>query len=325
VQKRLFIAWETQRRSGELARQLRCEFHVLDERAWQRYPRSIWATLNLLRQSNPDVLIVQNPSMVLAAVACVVKVLTGLPVVVDRHTTFLLDRRYPNTPAMLVFRLLHKFTIRLADITIVTNEFLAGLVRDAGGRPVVLPDRLPEFQHPGSMTLDGTRNVLLIASHGIDEPIEEAVNAMRSLTQAGVRLYITGKSSSVRAALRRTAPPNVVFTGFLSEEDFIGMLHSVDAVVVLTTAEACMLCGCYEAVAAGAPLVTSNKKALRDYFTEAIFVDNTPEGIAAGIGEALANGSHYRERIGLLRDRLTREWSGQYSHLECAVSGLRRS
>ena len=53
--------------------------------------------------------------------------------------------------------------------------------------------------------------------------------------------------------------------------------------------EDCLVCGAYEALAAGKPLVLSRTRALRDYFgTAALLTDNTIDGIAASVERAYA-------------------------------------
>ena len=94
------------------------------------------------------------------------------------------------------------------------------------------------------------------------------------------------------------APDNVTFTGFLSERDYVNLLFAADAVLALTTAESCMLCGCYEALAARKALLTSDTSALREYFDRALFVQSTPESIARGIREFVDNRDRWRPTAG---------------------------
>ena len=102
---------------------------------------------------------------------------------------------------------------------------------------------------------------------------------------SGVHVYITGNYRKHDPGLPARAPGNVTFTGFLSEQDYVNLLFSADAVLALTTAQCTMLCACYEALAAGKALITSDSSVLREYFDRAIFVQNTPESIAQGIRE----------------------------------------
>lgn len=316
MQKRVWITWERQRRSLELAKKLGCDLYVMEYTGLMKYPKAILKTFGILRSTKPDILFVQNPSMILAAFACIYKFASQTTLIVDRHTTFLLTRKYRNTPKIIIFKLLHRFTIRHADLTIVTNEFLAGLVRRLNGRPFILPDKLPDLPNEKKLTLQGRRTVLLISSFGIDEPVREAIEAMRSFHSNDVFLYITGNYRKLDASITSSAPSNVVFTGYLDERTFIDMIYSVDAVMALTTADYTMLCGCYEAVSAGKPLITSDKKVLKEYFTAALFVDNTPKGIAAGIERIIANPEIYRENVARSKQKMLVEWEKQFRRLE---------
>jgi glycosyltransferase involved in cell wall biosynthesis len=315
--KRIWITWETQRRSVELAKKFGCELFVIENKGILRYPRSIIKTLSLLGSTKPNIVFVQNPSMILATVACIYRFLKNTPVVVDRHTTFLLNKKRRNTPRLIIFKLLHRFTIRFADLTIVTNDFLADLIRQLKGKPFVLPDMIPKLMQTGAAQLKGRHNILLISSFGPDEPIKEVIEAMKHVEdKENVYLYITGNYKKLDESTYKAAPSNVVFTGFLEEQEFINILFSVDAVIVLTTADYTMLCGCYEAVSARKPLITSNKDVLREYFKGAIFVDNSAKDISNAISEVIANLDLHRERISNLKERLVSEWEERFVKLE---------
>ena len=93
------------------------------------------------------------------------------------------------------------------------------------------------------------------------------------------------------------------------------MIYSVDAVMALTTAEHCMLCGCYEAVSAEKPLITSNTKVLVEYFKNAIFVDNSPEQIATAIKEAIDNKTQKEELCRLDKKEIQKYWNDRYQWL----------
>lgn len=287
-----------------------------------RYPISVFETLSILKKTKPDILFVQNPSMILAALACICKYILKYILLVDRHTTFLLDKDYKNIPWVLFFQFLSRLTIRHADITIVTNSLLADMVKRLKGNPFILPDIIPTFVETERVELKGRRNILMVSSFGIDEPVQEVLIAMKDFSQDEVCLYVTGNYNKLDERVRSTAPSNVVFTGFLDEQDYINMLFSCDAIMVLTTASACMLCGCYEAVSARKPLITSDKDVLREYFTDAVFVDNTAPGISASIKKILDNIDNYRERIESLKGKLITQWEEQYKQLEKRLSDV---
>jgi glycosyltransferase involved in cell wall biosynthesis len=318
--KRLWITWENQRRSVELARHFGCDLALLDYTGIMRYPRSLWKTCAILYKKKPGMLFVQNPSMFLATFACFYGKITSTFIIVDRHTTFLLTKKYRNTPRIILFKLLHRFTLKYADLTIVTNKFLADIVHSLGGRAFILPDKLPSLLATKNIPLQGEKNILLISSFGIDEPVEEVLAAMTSLENERITLYITGNCRKLGHAIRDKAPSNVVFTGFLSEQEFINYLFSVDVVMTLTTARYCLLCGCYEAIAAEKPLITSKMKELEDYFGGAFFVDNTKMDIAEGIKRVLSDLGQYQKQILGLKEKLNCSWAQQYDALEALLA-----
>jgi hypothetical protein len=318
----VWITWERQRRSQVLSEYFGCEFHEIVYEGPLRYPRSIAGTLSVLAHSKPAGIIVQNPSMVLAFVAVLWGRLTRTPVVVDRHTTFQLNRAYRLSPRDATFRLLSRLTLRAADLTIVTNDYLAEIVRRHGGRPFILQDKLPSMVDSGAHWAPPphTRTIFLISSFGDDEPLEAVLGAIELVKGRNVHLYVSGNLKNAPPHLVRAAPVNVTFTGYLPDGDFTALLKGVDAVMVLTTADYTMLCGCYEAVAAEQALITSGTSVLRDYFQGAIFVDNTPESIAAAVGLPDEEIAACQTRMRVLKDALRTAWHQRAEELRAMLT-----
>lgn len=322
MQKRIWITWETQRRSVELSKKFGCDLFIVEHVGIMRYLKCIWNTYNILRKNNPDLLFVQNPSMILAAMACIYKMLTGKPVVVDRHTTFRLNKKDTFTPYNIAHKIFNYFTLNKADLTIVTNAFLAQLVKNIGGNPFILPDMMPMLKEKESIQFNKKYNILLISSFASDEPIGEVFEAMKVIHNEDVCLYITGNSEKLTNDLAQSVPSNIILTGFLSEQRFVDMLFSVDAIMVLTTADCTMLCGCYEALAAGKPLITSDKDVLREYFYGAVFVDNSVSGLADGIHKVIEKLDVHKKNTCEMRDKLKIEWDNKYDELEKLLNTL---
>jgi glycosyltransferase involved in cell wall biosynthesis len=179
-----------------------------------------------------------------------------------------------------VARLSH-WVIRRADVTIVSNRQLAERVLQQGGRPFTLPDRIPRPPPAPLRTLDGAFNVVLIATFAPDEPVAEVLEAVRG---AEVVLYVTGNHRKLDPTVAARVPPNVRFTGFLDELDYWSLLRSADAIVDLTLMDDCLVCGSYEALALGKPMMLSNNSASVELFGDcAVFTNNT----AADIRRAL--------------------------------------
>lgn len=321
MQKRVWVTWEWQRRSIELAKKLGCELFIIEFKGILRYPKSLFKTVNLLVKTKPDILFVQNPSMILGAFACIYRLFKETPIVIDRHTTFPLDRRGKSLFYIFIFELLHRFTLKYADLTIVTNDFLAKLVQRCKGNPFVLPDKIPDINPTQKIHLKGKRNILLISSFNWDEPIGAVLEAMRHIEES-IHLYISGNYNKLNSSIISSVPSNVSFTGFLEDQEFTNMVFSVDIVMVLTTLDHCMLCGCYEAVAAGKPLITSEKDVLQDYFKGAIFVDNSSADIAYKIHVAIKSADVLEGKMGQLKETLETRWEAKYTQLETQLLHL---
>jgi len=215
---------------------------------------------------------------------------------------------------------LHYFTLKKADLTIVTNDYLSQLVKLAGGNPFVLPDMLPKLNVRNPISLKGKRNLMMISSFGLDEPIYEVIEAMKDFAKDDICLYITGNYKKLDPNLPKKSPSNITFTGFIPEQQFIDMLFSVDIAMALTTSDYCMLCGCYEVVAAEKALVTSDKEALKDYFDGAVFVDNTSPDISKGIREVINNLNYYTGQSKKMNSEISQKWERLYDDLESYLS-----
>jgi glycosyltransferase involved in cell wall biosynthesis len=318
----IWITWEKQRRSIELAKQLNCTFYELNYSGILRYPKCIINTVNIFLTKRYDILFVQNPSMILAALSCVYKKLFKKILIIDRHTTFMLNRTYKPTLEILLFKTLNTYTISNADLTIVTNKYLVRHVECMGGKAIALPDKLPEIKATKKYEVSSGFNILLISSFGADEPIEEVIKAMRELTDQ-VTLYISGNNNKLDKNISHNVPSNVVFTGYLSDVNYVNLLFSVDAIMALTTSDYCMLCGCYEAVSAGKPLITSKKEVLQDYFKGSIFIDNTVAEIVASIIEIKSNYEKYQNRIIELKAEIESDWNIKYNNLLTQINYIR--
>ena len=127
-----------------------------------------------------------------------------------------------------------------------------------------------------------------------------------------MRVYITGRSRVDPAQL----PPNVVLTGYLSRADYQELLHTVDAVMVLTTAEENLVCGGYEAVAAGKPLIVSGTDALRGLYRQgAIFTTNDSAGLARSIERAREQRAELAAAIVEQKRTMESEWDACWATL----------
>jgi glycosyltransferase involved in cell wall biosynthesis len=318
----IWITWEHQRRNEGIASALGIPFHEFDFTCGRikRYALSLVKTWRALRSRRPAVVFVQNPSVVLTLTAIFYGWLTNAKVVVDAHNVALVSLA---TRARSPLSLLYRGIVRWADLTIVTNDALAESVNSGGGRAFVLPDRIPEFPAaPRPAHLRGRHRVLFICTFAADEPYLQVIEAARRLEPDTV-VYITGNPKHRRAELEAMAPQNVIFTGFVPEEEYIALLHAVDVVMDLTTRADCLVCGAYEGLAAERPLILSDNVATRAYFDTGVrYTDNSVDDLAQAVRDVFHSTDTQRLAVRDMKSRLIGDWTDRVRFLIQHVDGM---
>jgi glycosyltransferase involved in cell wall biosynthesis len=206
-----------------------------------------------------------------------------------------------------------------ADAVLVCSDALAERVTAWGGRPLVVHEAPPLETVAAAREVHAEPHVLVPGYFSHDEPIGEAVAALRLLP--GVVLDLCGAIERLPAALVAGAPANALFHGRLSHGDYVQAIDRADVVLALTTQpESVMRVAC-EAVWHGRPLVISDLPINRTLFPHAIFVANNAAAIAAGVSDALVRHAELRARAPQARALQEARWDEQREALK-AVLGL---
>lgn len=315
----LALTWFEHRRTKELCAGLDIELLVLATklRGPLRYLVLAGRTLALLVRRRPQVLLVQNPSLILAALAVAARGVLGYRLIVDAHN----EAVVPFINRQWWVARLSRWVIRRADLTIVTNRQLAEVVERCGGRPFTLPDRIPAPPSAPARALSGAFNVVLIATFAPDEPVAEVLDAVRGTE---VELYVTGDHRKLEQRVVARVPPNVRFTGFLNDEDYWALLRSADAIVDLTLMDDCLVCGAYEALALGKPMLISNNSASVELFGDsAVFTNNSPPDIREALERLKLERVRLQAAAERKRSELAELWTGSARALGEVVAGFR--
>jgi len=236
--------------------------------------------------------------------ACFLKKIFGFKLVIDAHNAGLaLD-----SERFRCFNFIFPFMQKSANLTIVTNDNLARAVASNGGGVFVLPDKIPRVRNCLSKK-NLTKNVFVIVyicTFSVDEPYVEFLKAVEGLGEL-VDVYVTGnvrKISNDYASIK-----NLTFTGFLSEKDYWNLLAQADLVIDLTYREDCLLCGAYEAVSLGKPLLLSGTNALKGYFARgAVFAENNSVDIEEKIRYSIENIENLAKEVGLFKKDIESAW-----------------
>ena len=315
----IWLAWDRHPRTVELSQSIGVPLRVIrcsrsGPLHWS-WPLAKWwclaQTFWHLWFHNYQIVLVQNPSLLLTTAACLLKRLKGYTVVQDLHSYFAWHFDRPRGLREVMYKILTVFCLRHANLTIVTNEALKNMVHGLGGRGFVLQDRIPQ-PSTGRTVLRGLFNMVFVCTYSADEPVTEVLEAAR-LVGTDVTVYVTGKRRKKSPA---RVPYNVVLTDYLAEEDYWSLLNSCDAVMVLTTREHTLLCGAYEAIALSKPLILSDTKALRAYFLKGVvYTENNRRDLAEAIRRAGRERDNLAREIAQLRQELEKAWSNRRAEL----------
>lgn len=273
-----------------------------------KYALQAIQTLKLLFHKRPRLVFVQSPPSLAVFFVAIYCALTGGQYLIDAHSAaFAPYWTYP--------RWLHRWLARRALATVVTNEYLQGVVQSWGGRAFVLRDIPTTFERLDHFPLNGKFNIVVVNSFGDDEPLLEIFEAARSLPQ--VQFYVTGKKKNANPEWLAQAPANIHFTDFLPNEQYYALMASSQAVLCLTTRDNTMQRGACEALWMGRPIITSAWPLLRDYFYQGTIhvVPNSPEEIRQGVIEMQEQYSRYVAEIGELQRVRRQEWEEKITQL----------
>lgn len=302
----IWITWERQTRNRSASRYLGVPlWEITHEQssAIVRYVKCSYTTLRLINLRKPSYVFVQNPSVVLGLIGLACSKVFRFSLIVDAHNSGInFDGRFEK-----VINLINRLIVRNSKFIIVTNEDIASVVRAKGGKPLILPDPLPSLpaieSSATSRLKKGNRlTAFCISSWGEDEPIEALIDAALNFSHS-VDFYFTGNYRKANFNISTKAlPENVHLLGFVDEYFYFSLLLDCDFTIDLTTRVDCLVCGAYESVAAGKPILLSDTKPQRAYFDKgAVFCSTNSVGIQAGIGDMLVNFNQYKTAIEFLK------------------------
>ncbi|MCC6454709.1 MAG: hypothetical protein IT328_07180 [Caldilineaceae bacterium] len=319
--KSIFIAWTAHnRRSQLIAKSLGIPLylvHSLKRRYYLaplRYLLQSLRTVAILWRERPSVVFIQNPPILPILIVYLYGKLMGTKYIIDSHTVALL------APWWRWSLPLHAYLSKRALTTIVTNNHLADMVRQWTDKVFILVDIPTEFPAGRPYPVQGALNVAVINTFSPDEPIGRVLEAAAGLPD--VQFYITGDPIRAKKVYLEKHPANVQFTGFLPDEEYFGLLTSVQCVLVLTTDNHTMQRGACEAVWLAKPIITSDWPVLRENFHKGtLFVDNSVEGIQDGIRRMREMLPRLEEEIYLLQQDRRQEWQSKYQALTNLVKG----
>ncbi|MGI0077015.1 MAG: glycosyltransferase, partial [Nitrosopumilaceae archaeon] len=229
----------------------------------------------------------------------------------------IVDNHYDGVePSHNFLKPIAKFIHKFAYLNIVTNDNHKQLLRKYRANAFVLPDKLPSFPNELYSIKPTPNQVLVISTFAKDEPYGEVFEAAKHLVQDNIHFYFTGNYKN-KGIDQTNLPSNVHLMGYIPENKFLKAIFSATVIVDLTLMENCLVCGGYEAVAAGRPVVLSDMAVLRAYFSKgAVFCKNTAANIATSVLYAIKHSEQLQVDVGDLKRDINMEWPNTLAMLK---------
>jgi glycosyltransferase involved in cell wall biosynthesis len=318
IKKIMVITWSCfQRRAELLAEHLDATLHFVQYgesgkvlQAFFRYPVLALQTWRILKKECPDIILVSNPPIFCALVTAFYAWRYGARYIIDSHTGAFVSWKWRWSLG------LHRLLSRRALTTLVHNNAQETIVK-RWGCPYLVVGHIPGDYEVGRVpfSLENTFNIVVISSFNPDESPDVVFEAASQLPE--ITFYITGNAGRLPQHVLSKKPANCRLTGFLPYERYVGLLHSADVVMALTTHSDTLLMGGFEAVSLGKPLITSDWPVLREYFSSGtVHIPYTVQGICKGVQQAQVDYDSLKQGILELGDLLDREWKQKLRELQ---------
>ena len=279
-----------------------------------RYILQTTRTLRILFRKHPTTIIVMAPPLPLVALTWLASKLMRSDLVIDAHTGVFNDPKWAWTIRTFLW------FARRSRLTIVTNKPLADWLERAGVRAASLHDSpnlmFAESKEGKARSDEPTQDTVIVpCSFSSDEPIDAIVAAAKELP--AVVFYLTGSLPRLSPVAFAERPANVVFTGYLPSDEYESLFASATMVMCLTTREYTMQRGGYEALSRHKPLLTSDTRVLREYFTKGTaFTSPHQDDIRAGIVYCLENRATLADGMAVLHSQKLASWSSELDRVK---------
>ncbi|MHA1336646.1 MAG: hypothetical protein ACTSPW_13045 [Promethearchaeota archaeon] len=310
----IWLTWEIHRRNRTISDELNIKLFELNTN-WLslfKYIQLLFKTYKVLIQENSKIIFAQNPSLILSLFVTFYCNITKRVVVIDAHNVGIFFE-HKKRLMKKIGQKLNDLIIKNANLILITNDNLGKYVKSKGGISFTLPDPFPKFTKCDKISLKGKRNVFYICSFSSDEPFQEVFEAAKYLDKNTV-IYVSGNFNG--KIHKNNLPSNIILTGFIDESNYINFLNSVDVIMDLTTRDNCLVCGAYEGISVEKPLILSDTKVLKNYFSgSALYTNNKAADIALKINEALENRDKLVEEVKKIKEIRLKEWIKRKNNL----------
>ncbi|WP_137166294.1 glycosyltransferase family protein [Salinimonas lutimaris] len=259
----VWITWEEQPRNKSMADMLGADFYKIEEKRsfLLRYFFCIKRTIRVLFKKY-DIVIVQNPSMILCAISAIFKLILGYKLVIDAHNAGI----YPKEGRSKFLLKLNDRILKSSDLVIVTNECLVSYLKELNILSIPITDPLPKYDSENYKNTRIKNQIFIICSWSEDEPIQLYLDLAKDLPE--YEFYFSGNYRKFDFS-NAIIPENVFLLGFVDAEEYIKLLFTSLVTIDLTLRDSCLVCGAYESISAEVPVILTDNLVNQSTFSTA--------------------------------------------------------
>jgi len=321
--KSIYIAWASyQRRAVSMQKYLGLSLHHVPPAQGNKLMKMIgyleqsFATVQVVRKQKPEIVWIQLPPNFIVHLLLAWRFISAsrFKIVLDCHNAAL-RKPWLSVPFFAA-------ACRASDLVVVHNaEVLRALpIELANDRPALILEDPPSSFDNVHSTSSHESFVLVPCSFHDDEPIEMILAAARLVPD--ITFKITGRIAKAKAkGFMQDVPHNVVFTDYVTEEEFNELLHTSAVVAGLTTYEGIQLSVASEAIGAGKALILSGTRILRNMFQDcALFFENDEKAFADAVRRSILDRSamEFRSKESLIRR--IEDWNKKATDINIALA-----
>lgn len=298
-----------------------------------RYPIQGMMTLITLSRKKPDVVFVQNPP-IFAALACIAYSMTSrVEIVIDHHLIWSMSGFITNRFLKSFIGAIEELCVRKADInTTYADDWARELARMGAEEVLTIYDfvnrtwvrnadlsirkRFPEDKK------------IIVMACGTGHPLERPDLLMESVKDnEDLVVVITGNRKYLRDHVKkaqRLGLENVVFTGFLSDKQYRGLIATCNFVANVSDEPYGIPHTITEGLAADRPVIMSGNPSVRKLLGDdypLIIPHNDVEAIRKIIATAIEREDEFTERANDLYERLKNKEQDQIQELLKLLDG----
>jgi len=277
-----------------------------------RYLTQSLATLFILFNERPGIVIVQNPPVLAPFVALLYCRLFNSKLAIDSHTAAFLDYKWQK------FDWLYKFVAKQAAVNSCHNYKNLEILKKWG----IEPSMVMQFFNPvydlnklarplNDLKIEkaiykSKLPIMMVNRFAADDDWKTVVATARIMPETD--FFITGNPADVKGELG-DLPANVYLTGYLKNQEFLKLMSLVKVVLTFSLRPDTSLWSIRETMALTKPFVTSDSEVLRRNFESvAIFSKSDPLEIKEKIIEALNQESEIKNKIKVFLEKDRQRW-----------------